>query len=78
MATTTWLQRCSFALRPLGPSGDPLMSCFEPVQSSRPPGTPPLSILSTTISTSPAKPSVRPTTTPNRSEGKLTKSREMA
>lgn len=36
MASTSWLRRCSFALRPLAANEDPLMNCL----GRRPPPTP--------------------------------------
>ena len=36
MASTSWLRRCSFALRPLAANEDPLMNCL----GTRPPPTP--------------------------------------
>lgn len=40
IATVGFLRRCSFALRPLTATENPLMNCFDSVQTPKPPGIP--------------------------------------
>ena len=63
MASSEWLKRCSFALRPLAANESPLMNCYDTIEPSKPPSVastdtkPPLTN-KTTIRTT------RPTTVP--------------
>ncbi|CAH3033992.1 unnamed protein product, partial [Pocillopora meandrina] len=63
MASSEWLKRCSFALRPLAANENPLMNCYDTIEPSKPPSVastdtkPPLTN-KTTIRTT------RPTTVP--------------
>lgn len=73
IATYDFLKRCSFMLRPLGPTENPLMNCHGTFQPTRPPGIPEASI-STPLKTIKKTPTTRPTTplpTTHKPEGKM-------
>ena len=71
MASSEWLRRCSFALRPLAANENPLMNCYDAIVPTKPPGVssintkPPIFNKTTTGTT-------RPTsvpTTPHKDDG---------
>lgn len=72
MGSTHWLDRCTFALRPLSAKEDPRMNCYNTFQPYTPPGTPVIT-MTTTLKPIKTTPTTRPTTapTPHKPEGKM-------
>ena len=74
MASDSWLNRCSFALRPLAANENPLMNCFDTMSSTKPTGIPSItSSISSPSHTNKTTTTTRPTTvptTPHKNDGK--------
>ena len=75
MASSEWLRRCSFALRPLASHENPLMNCFDTISPTKPPRIPGIGSTNTTpphTNRTTAR-TTRPTTvptTPHKDDGK--------